>query len=388
MKLLKKLSIGLVVILLLAYGAGRIFGPKAIDSKLNPFLEYNASPISAEPQAFHDSLTIMDWHADSLLWNRDFLKRNDYGLVDLPRLKEGNISIQMLTTVTKSPSGQNVHSNNADTFDNITMLAAIQGWPLSTINSLLERALYQSDKLTDYVVASEGQLAWIRNQKDFKTYLNSNGGSVAVLLGTEGSHPLESNINNIDRMYNAGFRMFGLTHFFDNALGGSLHGTSKAGLTDFGKAAVKRFDELEIIIDLAHASEEMAYDVLSLSNRPPVVSHTGLKGACDTPRNFSDDLMKAIAAKGGLIAIGFWETAVCDPTPAGIAKTIKYGIELVGADHIALGSDWDGSVQAIPSNMVPHITAELLKLNVSKEDIRKVMGGNSIAFLQTWLPKD
>ena len=388
MKLLKKLSITILVILLFVYGAGRIWGPASIDKRLNPLLEYTPPPLSAEAKNLHSSLMVMDWHADSLLWNRNFLNRNDYGQVDLPRLKEGNISIQMLTVVTKSPSGQNVHSNTADSFDNITLLAAVQGWPLDTINSLLERALYQSDKLADYVAAAKGELHWVRNQADFNAYLNNRDGSVAVLLGTEGSHPLESSISNIDVMYNAGYRMFGLTHFFDNALGGSLHGTSKTGLTDFGKAAIKRFDELEVIIDLAHASEQMAYDVLALSNRAPVVSHTGLKGVCNTARNFSDDLMKAIAAKGGLIAIGFWETAVCDPTPTGIAQTIKYGIELVGANHIALGSDWDGSVKAIPSNLVPHITAELLKIGVSEEDIRKVMGGNSVAFLQRWLPAD
>ncbi len=387
MKLIKKLLLAASVLVIIAVACVRLFGPNAIDFSLNPQLTYLPPPLTNEATSFHESLTIMDWHADSLLWNRNFLEHNKVGQVDLPRLKKGNVSIQMLTTVTKSPSGQNYHANETDTFDNITMLAVVQGWPMRTWKSLLERALYQSEKLTNYVAASAGELVWIKNQRDLEIYMANPKSAVAVLLGTEGSHPLEGKTSNIDHMYKAGFRMFGLTHFFDNKLGGSLHGTSKAGLTEFGRTVISRLDELEVIIDLAHASEQMAYDVLEYSIRPPVVSHTGLKGSCNSERNFSDFLMKAIAAKGGLISIGMWEGAICDPTPTGIAKTIKYGINLVGADHIALGSDWDGSVEALPSDLLPHITDELLKAGVSKTDVQKVMGGNSIAFLKKWLPK-
>ncbi len=386
MKIIKRSIYFLLSLIGITLIVSLIFGPAFLEKHFNKTLPYTPPTISADAKKLHASLTVMDWHADTLLWNRDFLEKSDYGQVDMPRLREGNISIQMLTTVTKSPSGQNINSNAADTHDNITSLALLQAWPPRTWNSLLERALYQAEKLETYVKSANGGLNWVKNKPEFENYLAGDRKALAVLLGSEGAHPLEGDIINVDRMYNAGFRMIGLTHFFDNELGGSLHGESNAGLTPFGKDVVKRLDTLNVIIDLAHASEQMAYDVLALSTRPPVVSHTGLKGACNTKRNFPDTLMQAIAQKGGLIAIGMWETAVCDPTPEGIARSIIYGINLVGADHISLGSDWDGSVEAISANLIPHITAELLKAGVSEQDIRKVMGENSIRFLQQWLP--
>jgi len=207
-------------------------------------------------------------------------------------------------------------------------------------------------------------------------------------MGAEGAHPLEGDLANIDRMYAAGYRMMGITHFFDNELAGSLHGVSKAGLTPFGRVAIDRFDELEIIIDLAHVSETAAWEILEQSTRPQVVSHTGFKGHCNTDRNFSDDLMKAIAAKGGLIAVGFWDAAVCAPTPDGIASALMYGVELVGEDHVVIGSDWDGSTTSITASDFPLITEALLAKGVPEATIRKIMGGNSLSFLQNWLPAD
>jgi len=381
----KKIIIIVAAILVISYAAFRIITPPMVDKSLNKKFAYTPLVISAETRKLHDGLTIMDWHADTLLWDRDFLARSDYGMVDLPRLREGGSNFQMLTTVTKAPPGLNIDSND-DKGDNITLLAIAQGWPVRTWTSLLERALYQAERLDDIVARSKGSMRWIKSKADLTAHTADDSDTFAVLLGTEGAHPLEGKLENLDRMYSAGFRMVGLTHFFDNELGGSLHGLSKAGLTDFGRDVIKRLDELEMIIDLAHASEKMAWDVLALTKRPVVVSHTGLKGHCNTARNFNDDLMKAIAAKGGLIAIGMWESAVCDPTPTGIAGAIQYGIELVGADHIALGSDWDGSVEAISSDALPQITQALVNLGVTEADIHKVMGGNSVAFLANWLP--
>jgi len=385
-KSVKKFLIILLAVFILLFIAFRLIAPPLIEKSLNKNLVYEALPVGADAQALHDRLVVMDWHADTLLWKRDILEQADYGQVDLPRLEKGGMNIQMLTTVTKSPAGQNYKENATGARDNITMLAVAQGWPLRTWNSLLERALYQAEKLDRAVARSEGSLTFIKSKADLTAHMGQDHHSLAVLLGSEGSHPLEGALANIDRMFVAGYRMMGLTHFFDNALGGSLHGISKKGLTDFGRAAVKRFDELGIIIDLAHASETMAAEVTALSTRPQVVSHTGFKGHCDSPRNFNDDLMKSIAKKGGLIAVGMWQGAVCDPTPTGIAGAIKYGIELVGADHIALGSDWDGSVEAISADALPQITQALLDIGVTKAEITRVMGKNSVQFLQTWLP--
>jgi len=142
-----------------------------------------------------------------------------------------------------------------------------------------------------------------------------------------------------------------------------------------------------MIIDLAHSSPNAVADVLDMATRPVVVSHTGVRGACDSVRNLSDQLMKRIAAQGGLIGIGYWEGAVCDISPAGVAASIAYAIDLVGEDHVALGSDYDGATQvAFDTSQLVLLTDALLKAGVSEEAIAKVMGGNLIAFLRANLP--
>ena len=182
--------------------------------------------------------------------------------------------------------------------------------------------------------------------------------------------------------------MMSLQHFFDNKLGGSLHGTSGAGLTEFGRQAIDEMQRLDIIIDVSHSSENVVKDVLSISNQPLVISHTGFNGYCKSPRNISDSLMIEIAEKGGLIGVGFWDAAVCDNTPRTVAEAIIYGIGLIGAEHVALGSDFDGTITpGFDTSELVAITHELLELGLGKEEIRKVMGENMLSFLQDNLPK-
>ncbi|MFK7976218.1 MAG: dipeptidase, partial [Halioglobus sp.] len=179
----------------------------------------------------------------------------------------------------------------------------------------------------------------------------------------------------------------GLTHFFDNALGGSLHGTSQAGLTDFGREVVKRAAQLEMTIDIAHVAPAAVPEILALSSRPVILSHGGFKGACDTDRNLSDALMVEMAEAGGIIGVGYWDGAVCDATPLGIVRVIRYGIELLGLEHIALGSDYDGTV-ATPFDTaeLAILTQTMLDEGFTEQEIRAVMGGNMQRFLLEQLP--
>lgn len=388
---IKKSLIWVGSILMILYALLRLVVAPIADDQMNRIVDHRPYRLDPVAQTFHSHLTVMDWHADTLLWNRGLLTEADRGHVDLPRLMAGNVGIQMFTTVTKTPRGQNMHANDASS-DNITLLAFGQGWPARTWNSLIERALYQAEKLDGYIAASNGDMMWIRNQPELTAYLSARAtgrprSPVGALLGTEGAHPLEGDIRNIDRMYDAGFRMAGLVHFFDNRLGGSLHGQEKSGLTDFGRKVVRKLEENSMIIDLAHASEQTAWDTLAMARRPVVVSHTGFRGHCDSPRNISDELMQAIASKGGLIAVGFWHSAVCGDRPENIADALIYGIDLVGADHVALGSDWDGTIRAITAADVGAITQALMEKGVSEQSIEKVMGGNSVQFLARWLPQ-
>ena len=143
----------------------------------------------------------------------------------------------------------------------------------------------------------------------------------------------------------------------------------------------------DIIIDLAYSSEQVLKDVLARANAAVIVSHTGFKGNCDTPRNISDELMIKIAERGGLIGVGYWDAVTCGSSIKSIVESIRYGINLVGINSIALGSNFDGAINSpIDVSDLPKLTTALSKEDFTTEEIRKVMGENLIGFLKNQLP--
>ena len=343
-----------------------------------------------ETRALHTQQIVGDLHADSALWGKDLLHRNKWGQVDLPRLIEGGASLQMFTTVTTSPQGQNHEQNATDTADNITLLAMAHRWPTATFDNLFARAMLQADRVWK-AAAQSPQLTLITSQSELSQLWARRGRGetiVGALLGTEGSHALDGQLDNIDLLYDAGFRMMGLHHFFDNRLGGSLHGESQAGLTPFGEQVVRNLQKKGIMIDVAHSSETAVRDTLHVTAGDAlIVSHTGFDGHCPTPRNISDEPMALITEAGGLIGVGFWADVTCGEDIAAIASAIQYGVERFGVDHIALGSDWDGSVTTpIDAAQLPHLTQALLDAGLTQTEVRAVMGGNMARFLAQHLP--
>jgi microsomal dipeptidase-like Zn-dependent dipeptidase len=212
-------------------------------------------------------------------------------------------------------------------------------------------------------------------------------GVVGTLLSVEGAHNLEGDLRNLDRLYDAGFRMIGLAHFFDNELAGSMHGIAKGGLTPFGLKAVRAMEAKGIVVDVAHASHAAFADVLRIAARPVVVSHGGVKATCNTNRNLTDDELRALAKNGGVIGIGYWDAAVCAPTPAATARAIVHAVRVAGIDHVGLGSDFDGSVTTgFDTAGVAAVTQALIDARLSDGDIAKVMGGNVRRLLLAGLP--
>lgn len=373
------------------------FAPGIVEKRLNkvvpapPLSNDTASNITSQAaQELHQGLRIADLHADSLLWHRDLLKRGERGHVDVPRLLEGNVALQVFTTVTKSPDGLNIERNKAAARDNITLLAIAQRWPLTTWRSLYARALHQSNRLHQLIANSPQQITLIKTKTDLFELLERRARGekiIGAMLGTEGSHALEGEISNVKALFDAGFRMMSLQHFFDNRLGGSLHGITKTGLSDFGRQVVEEIEKLEIMLDVSHSSAQVVEDVLRLTSRPLIVSHTGIHSHCANARNISDQLMRKIAAAGGLIGIGYWSSAACDISPDGIAKSITAAIELVGEDHVALGSDFDGAVTtSFDTAELSKLTQALLRTGLSESSIKKVMGENQIRFFSQYLP--
>ncbi len=375
-----------LIVVVAAVVAFLAFAPGYVESQRNAVSPHDPWPVSDEAAALHENLLVGDWHSDSLLWRRDLTRRANRGHVDLPRLIEGNVALQMFTAVTKSPRGQNYSRNAADAPDNITLLAMGQRWPARTWDSLLERALYQAERLHGFEEKAPEMLQIIRNQADLDAVLARRAAGedvVGGLLGIEGAHPLEGDMANLDKLVEAGYRMIGLQHFFDNELGGSLHGTSDQGLTDFGRELVRAVAARPLIIDLAHSSPQVARDVLAITDVPLVVSHTGLHSACRVKRNFEDPLMREIAATGGVIAIGYWADVTCNESPAGVASVIRQAIAVLGEDHVSLGSDFDGSVRTgYDTSELAALTHALINEGVTEPQIRKVMGENMLRVLR------
>jgi microsomal dipeptidase-like Zn-dependent dipeptidase len=364
--------------------------PGVVERSLNRVVPHDPWPVGDAARALHASVPVVDLHADPLLWKRDWLERSTRGHTDLPRLVEGGVALQVMTAVTKTPSGQNYRSNASDAVDTLTFAAVAQLWPPATWTSLLERALHQARILAELDRRAGDAFRVVRSRADLVSLLEERDrgrATVGALFGIEGAHALEGDLANLDVLEAHGLRVVGLTHFFDNRLGGSLHGVSGEGLTDFGRRVVVEAGRRSMIVDVAHASPRMVEDVLALSERPVILSHGGFAGLCDSGRNLDDALMQRIAAHGGLIGVGYWDGAVCDETPLGVVRAIRYGIDLVGVDHVALGSDYDGATTVrFDASELPVLTQAMLDEGFSESEIRQVLGDNAVRFFLAQLP--
>ena len=367
--------------------------PSIIDRRFNRVTQTQFSPVALSTQTFHQSLAIADLHADSLLWGRNLAQRNDYGHIDVPRLIDANVALQVFTAVTKVPTPL-LLNGNSDTSDSVIQLALLQRWPFSTWFSLSQRALFQAKHLNqlEHRYGQDSQtFRIIRTRQDLIDYLVQRQRSTAMtagLLGIEGAQALDGSLNTLDQLYDAGFRLVGLAHFFDNDVSGSAHGLTQDGLTPFGQQVIQRMDDLHMIIDLAHASSTTIDEVVQLTQRPVIISHTGVKGTCDNERNLSDRQLHQIAQTGGVIGIGFWRTAVCGDDVQAIVRAIRYTVDQVGIEHVALGSDFDGAV-AMPLDVtqLSQITQALQVEGFSDTEIHQIMGENVLQLFQYLLPE-
>ncbi|OMI13141.1 peptidase M19 [Bradyrhizobium brasilense] len=388
----KWLSIGLALVaVVLIAAAVRFFTvvPERIDRAQNR-VQRVALDITPAATALQASLDVADMHADSLLWKRDLIARSDRGHIDLPRLIEGHYALQVFSSVTKSPKGQNYDANGADT-DTITNLAIIDLQPPRTWFSLLQRSLWHAEKLRSFAEQSTGRLRLIATPADLDRLLadrKSGATVVGGMLSIEGLQDIEGNIANLDVLYAAGFRMAGLAHFFDNDVAGSMHGVAKGGLTPLGRQVVQRMEAMGMIVDLAHASHAAVAEVLAMATRPVVSSHGGVQATCKVNRNLTDDEVRGVARTGGVVGIGFWQGAVCSLDPNNVARAIAHVRDLVGIDHVGLGSDFDGSTTTgFDAGGIVAVTQALMSRGFSEDDIRKVMGGNVLRVLRAGIAR-
>lgn len=345
--------------------------------------------VSDRARALHQRLWVADLHADSLLWGRDLLRRSDRGHVDVPRLVEGNVALQVLAVTTKSPRHLNLERND-DRSDDVLLLALALGWPPATWRRLLPRALHLAARADSMAARSEGRFTIIRSTADLAAYeaaRRDRPGVTAALLSIEGAHALDGDPANVEVVADAGFRMMSPSHFFDTAFGGSAHGLVKGGLTDAGREMVRRMEARGMLVDVAHASAATIDDILAMAQRPVVASHTGVRGVCDNARNLTDAQVRGIAESGGLVGIGFWPTACGGDDVGSIARSIRHAVDVGGVEHVALGSDFDGAVpEPFDATGLVLLTDALLEAGFADEDVAMIMGGNARRLLAEALP--
>ncbi len=377
-----------------AAGALAVSGP--VLDRLVGRVERRLSAITAPPPvpseravALHSTLRAVDLHADSLLFGRDLLRRGDRGHADVPRWIEGGVALQVLSAAVKTPRHRNIEGND-DRTDGTTRLAIAARWPPRTWRDLTARALYLAQRAHATAARSGGRFRVIGSAAELAAYLEARARDPAMtagMLAIEGAHALGADLDALDDLVDAGFRMISPAHLFDTAFGGSAHGVGKGGLTALGRDLVREAEARGMVMDVAHASSATIDDVLATARRPVVASHTGVRATADNARNLSDDQLRGIAATGGLVGIGFWDTATGGRDAAAIARAIGHAVDVIGADHVALGSDWDGAVP-IPFDAagLPALTDALLDAGLGEAAIRAVMGENALRVLAATLP--
>ena len=378
----------LIPLAVLAVALIGFFGvlPGYLEASMNKIDGKPLIAVSPEAAALHRSLHIVDLHSDSLMWARELTELGGRGHEDLPRLTAGNVTLQVFASTSKTPKGLNYDSNPSDS-DVLPALLIAQRQPSATWTSLLARSLFHAAKLDHSVWLSHGRLLKVTDPFSLDRLLGkhaSAGGPVGAMLSIEGLHNLEGKAENLDKLYAAGFRMAGLTHFFDNELAGSMHGEKKGGLTPFGRQIVGLMENKGMIVDIAHCSHHCVADVLAMARRPVVSSHGGVQATCKVNRNLTDDEIRGVARTGGVVGIGYWDAAVCDTSPRAVARAIKYVRDLVGIDFVALGSDYDGATTVrFDTSQLVQVTQALLDEGFTPQEIRAVMGGNALRVIRT-----
>ena len=377
-----------IALLAIAIAAFFLFAPGMAERSMNKVVGTSAT-VSPRAEALHRTLTIADLHGDTLLWNRDLLERGTRGHIDLPRLQDGNVALQVFSSVSQTPAGQNYDSNE-DT-DILWQLTIGQQQPPSSWFSPLGRTLFHGVKLDRAVAASDGALIAVRTRGDVARLLAARQAGRTVtgaLFSVEGLQNIEGDFANLDRLYRAGVRMAGLVHFFDNPVAGSMHGVRKGGLTPLGRRVVTEMERRGMVVDIAHSSHQTVAEVLAMATRPVVSSHGGVQATCGENRNLSDEEIRGVARTGGVIGIGVWDAAVCGTEPRETARAMRHVRDLVGIDHVGLGTDFDGAITAgYDVSRIALITQALIDEGFTDEEIAKAMGGNVLRVLAAVLPE-
>ncbi len=325
----------------------------------------------ADAAAIHQKLFVMDMHVDSVLfttlYGTDFSQPHpppqgaEYFFkpqADLPGLLAGGTDAVWLGIVV---------------------------WPLANPQHMFEDAQNTMRTARRIISDNSEKMELALTSADIQRIYKA--GKMPALMGMEGAHGLGPDVSNVDTLYEQGLRYIGLAHFTPNLYANTnlLAALPNGGLTDMGKELIPRMNRLGMMIDLAHTHPDSIHDALALSEAPMIVSHTGVRGVYDVFRNLSDDDMKAIAGKGGVIGIFFaslWLKPGNQSTVEDVCDHIDHVVETVGIDHVGIGSDFDGFVK-LPDDLpsaasLPVLTEHLLARGYGQKQLAKLYGENML----------
>ncbi len=367
--------------------------------------------ISAKAKKLHFSSIVIDTHDDTtqrlLEPNFDIGAKHDDGSIDIPRMKEGGLG---------------------GIFFSIWMDGKITG------PEAVQKALDQIAAVRRMVRSHPNDMALCTTAAEIRRAHAEK--KIAVLMGVEGGHMIDSDLSVLDTYADLGVRYMTLTHSVnDEWADSSTDKPAHNGLTDFGKSVVAEMNRRGMMVDISHVADKTFYDALEVSKAPMIASHSSCRALCDAPRDMTDDMIKALASKGGVIQINYYvgflsqeyrnavnanpelqkemqaeldkrcgksegcqlaegDKLVREAVAAGklpkvswekIIEHIDHAVKLVGADHVGLGSDFDGA--NMPYGMesasdLPKITDALMKKGYSDADIRKVLGENTLRVME------
>jgi len=214
-------------------------------------------------------------------------------------------------------------------------------------------------------------------------------GKIAAVLSIENGDALGGEVRGVDDLYRQGVRMMGLTWNASNALGDGALGRQHGGLTDLGRAVLRRMSNLGMVVDLSHLSDQAFWDAVRTTRGPVIASHSNAAALYKHPRNLTDQQLREVARRGGVVGVNFYAGFLGAATLDRVLDHIDYMVKVMGIDHVALGSDYDGVPQP-PIGLediskLPNLTAGLQRRGYSTEQIHKILGGNALrVFREVW----
>lgn len=341
-----------------------------------------------QAKAIHASSIVLDSHCDSPMF---------FEVGSHFNVKDPQLPVEYEYVHEPSPDGSltfpynplvDIHKMREGGLDATFMVAYLRQEERNS--QALQAATAKAERILDIIeerIAECNGSALIARTPD-EVITNKKAGIKSVVLGIENAYAIGSDITNVEHFSRRGVAYMTLCHNGDNDICDSAKGNSEhGGLSDFGRQVIKEMNRTGMMVDLSHASEKSFYDAIETSNRPIICSHSSCRALADHPRNLTDDQMRVLAANGGVMQIcgyTYFLRKTGDATAADMVRHIMHAIDIMGPDHVGIGSDFDGG-GGIPgfadaSWFLP-FTARLISEGLSKAELNRILGQN---FLDVW----